>query len=365
MKFDSYIRQVRAALWGEPVVWPAEETEMLLRIHGMQGTGALVYPSVLADPSLSSYARVQMKGVCMHTMQTQAHMSIKLSQVWQAMEKAGIRTVLMKGAGLAANYPTPEMRQWGDIDLFVGKEQYHPACAAIREAFPGALKFDEELDHYKHYNIIADGVSIETHRVTIDLQHPIDEKRYGIMEKEGMENSEELVLGDGLHVRVPEKTYNALLVMFHSWEHVLSLGANIRQLCDLALLLHRYAGRIDKHRLERYLKALHLMDVWQIYAYILVNDLGLSRDESLFYSDKVAPRAERMLEDMLSGRLKTEEEKVEASGNRFVRKWRTMKVRMHNADRIAQYSPAYARHMKWTTILHGVGRLFAKDRKWE
>ena len=119
-----------------------------------------------------------MKGVCLHTMQTQAHMTIQLKAVWQALEKAGIRPVLMKGAGLAAYYPSPEQRQWGDIDLFVGKEQYHPACAAIREAFPKALKFDEELDHYKHYNIIADGVSIETHRVTIDLQHPIDEKRY-------------------------------------------------------------------------------------------------------------------------------------------------------------------------------------------
>ena len=157
---DTYIRQVRAALWGEPVVWPEEETEGLLRLHAMQGTGALVYPSVLADNSLSSYARVQMKSFCLHTMQTQAHMTIQLKTVWQALEKAGIRPVLMKGAGLAAYYPSPEQRQWGDIDLFVGKEQYHPACAAIREAFPKALKFDEELDHYKHYNIIADGSSI-------------------------------------------------------------------------------------------------------------------------------------------------------------------------------------------------------------
>jgi hypothetical protein len=79
-----------------------------------------------------------------------------------------------------------------------------------------------------------------------------------------------------------------------------------------------------------------------------------------------------MLEDMLAGRLMAEEEKVNGEGpqslkiiHRFVRKWRTMMVRMRNADRIAQYSPSYARHMKWSIILHGVGRLFAKDRKWE
>lgn len=341
-------------------------------MHAMQGTGALVYPSVLADSSLSSHARVQMKSVCMHAMQTQAHMTIKLNQAWQALEKAGTKPVLMKGAGLAAYYPSSEQRQWGDIDLFVGKEQYHPACAAMREAFPRALKFDEELDHYKHYNIITDGVSIETHRVTIDLQHPLDLRRYEAIEREGMEKSEWLAIsGDGLKVRVPEKTYNALLIMLHSWEHVLSKGANMRQLCDLALLLHHTAEQIDKERLERYLKALHLMDVWKIYAYILVCGLGLDRNKALFYSEKVAPRAQRMLEDMLAGRLnavseKAEKgEKAEKRGNRFLRKWRTMKGRMRNADRIAQYSPAYARHMNWTTILHGAGRLFAKDRKWE
>lgn len=347
-------------------MWPEEETEGLLRLHAMQGTGALVYPSVLADTSLSSYARVQMKGVCMHTMQTQAHMMIKLRRAWDALEKGGLHAVLMKGAGIAAYYPSPEQRQWGDIDLFVGKEQYHPACAAMREAFPGALKFDEELDHYKHYNLIPDGVSIEVHRMTIDLQHPLDQRRYEAIEREGMEKSERLAMRDeGFEVRVPEKTYNALLIMLHSWEHVLSKGANMRQLCDLALLLHHTAEAIDQPRLEHYLRSLHLMDVWHLYAYILVHALGLDREKVLFYSEKVAPRAERMMADMLGGRLMAEDEKVKAGGNRFVRKWRTMRVRMHNADRIAAYSPSYARHMRWTTVLHGAGRLFAKDRRWE
>ena len=94
----------------------------------------------------------------MRNMQMQAKMMVVLEKAWSALEEAGIKAVLMKGLGLAQYYPAVEQRQWGDIDLYVGPEQYHPACAVMRATFPEALKFDEELDHYKHYNLIADGV---------------------------------------------------------------------------------------------------------------------------------------------------------------------------------------------------------------
>ena len=337
-----------------------------------QGVGPMVFPARLEkgiDPTNS----MRMKAVCMQNMQTQAKLQIVLERAWKALEKAGIKPVLMKGAGLAALYPDPSMRQWGDIDLFVGKEQYHPACAVMRETFPGALKFDEELDHYKHYNIIADGVSIETHRVSVSFSHPIDERRYAKMEAFGVKHASELVIGD-LRLQIFEPTFNALFVFLHSWEHMMSSGASIRQLCDLALLLHKYKEAIDARLLRKWLKALHLYDVWQLYAYNLVQSLGYPRDEVLFYTESVAARAEKMMADLLAGRMderlkdagaKGEEKKGETPKNRYLRKIHTMQERMRNARRIGQYSPEYARHMKATILLSGLARLFAKDRHWE
>ena len=362
---NEYLQLVRAALWGkEPIVWPEEITEDLLRLNAQQGTGPLVYPLVLNQESLSSYARTQMKSVCMRTMQQHVQLQYTLQTVWQALEKAGIRAVLMKGASLAALYPDPHQRAWGDIDLFVGKDQYHPACAVMRDTFPNALKFDEELDHYKHYNIIADGISIETHRVTVGFQHPIDERRYAKMEAYGIANGESIMV-NGLKVRVFEPTFNALFVMLHSWEHMTTQGANIRQLCDLALLLHRYKDAIDVNLLRRWLKSLHLYDVWQLYAYNLVNSIGLPRDEMLFYTEKVADRAEHMMIDLLNGKMVTPKAENKEIKNRILRKLHTMTERFHNARRIKQYSPDYARHMNAETMLHGALRLFAKDRHWE
>ena len=361
---QTYWHLVKAALWREPAQWPTEQTEDLLRMNAMQGTGALVYPSILAQEDLSPYARAQMKSVCMSTMQQQVKLQYTLTKAWTALEKAGIPAVLMKGASLAALYPSPEQRTWGDIDLFVGKEQYHPACAVMRDTFPEALKFDEELDHYKHYNLIADGISIEVHRVTIGLQHPLDEKRYAKMEAYGAMHTDRLTV-NGLDVQVFEPTFNALFVLFHAWEHMMTKGANVRQLCDLTLLLHHYAAQIDRPRLQRYLNALHLMDVWQLIIYICVNGLGLPIEEAPFYINSVTARAEHVMHDLLDGQLREPDHNEQAPKPRFVRKFHTMLQRLHGAGRIRQYSPSYARHMNATTLLHGTSRLFAKDRHWE
>ena len=179
-----------------------------------------------------------------------------------------------------------------------------------------------------------------------------------------MSNGERLEVS-GLELTVPEPTFNALFVFMHSWEHMLTKGANVRQLCDLALLLRHYKDRIDRSRLERYLKELHLSDVWQLYAYNLVNGLGLEAGDMPFYSEKAAQRAERLMTDLLAGRMEAPKSQEAAPQGRLARKIFTMRERLTNAKRIARYSPSYARHMAAETVLHGAMRLFAKDRKWE
>ena len=350
----------------------------------MQGVGPLVFPMRLEksraesqESKVETHERLQMKAVCMQNMQMQAKMQIVLSRAWRALTEAGIQPVLMKGLGLAQYYPEPSMRQWGDIDLFVGKEQYHPACAVMRETFPDALKFDEELDHYKHYNLIADGVSIEIHRVSVALTHPRDIRRYERMERFGMAKGEELEVS-GLEVRVPEVTFNVLMVFLHSWEHMLSGGANIRQLCDLALMLHHERERIDRVRLKRWLRELRLTEPWQLYMWILKEYLGLEdewvsglADEGMLdfrlqIADcRLEEKAEALMEAILEGPTPNPSLEGREYNNRFVRKWGTMKTRMANAERIAQFSPAYARHMKAAVWLSGLTRLFAPDRRWE
>ena len=365
---------IKSALWQKPMP-EVEMSEELIRLIMRQGLGPLVFPRML-DKGVRGLEDERIKGmksVCIQNMQMQAKMQMVMERAWNALEKAGIKAVLMKGAGLAALYPDPSMRQWCDIDLYVGPEQYHPACAVMRETFPKALKFDEELDHYKHYNLIADGVSIEIHRVTVGLMHPKDVRRYAKMERFGMAHTSELVIGN-CKLKIFEPTFNVLMVFMHAWEHMITSGANVRQLCDLALLLHHQRDQIDWKRLERWLKDLNVWDVWKVYLFVLMHELGVSE---LVFSELgnegvrgLEVRGERLLSAMLGERVRGLEEgsatgKAKHYSNRFVRKWHTMQVRRANAEWVAQFSLAYARHMKAAIWLSGLARLFAKDRHWE
>ena len=355
-----FLKQVQAALWNGPM--PETVDEETLRLHMRQGTATLVFPLLPMTP--------MMKMVCVQTMQEQVKVRYVLERAWQALEQAGIKAVLMKGVGLAMYWPEPSRRPWGDIDLYVGPEQYHPACAVMRAAFPDALKFDEELDHYKHYNLIADGVSIEVHRVSVSMTHPRDVRRYAKMEKTGMDSArlQEIHLQDKtMQVRIFEPTFNALMVMLHAWEHFMTQGANLRQICDLALLLKHTKNEIDAPRFKRWLKALRALDVWQLYMGILVHGLRMKADEVLFYDERVAPRAQKMLEALLNNRSAQErpQEKKPVPGNRFVRKWHTMQERLRQTEQIAPFSPQYARHQKMAVLLSGMRRVFAPDRRWE
>ena len=368
--FETYLQWVQRALWGKAddvLAKPDDATlAALVPLCAEQATGPLVFPSLLTSGLLpeGSTLRMQMKAVCAQTMQQQVKLRHTLGMAWQALTEAGIKPVLMKGAGLAALYSDASQRAWSDIDLFVGKEQYHPSCAVLRDTFPKALKFDEELDHYKHYNLIADGVSIEIHRVTAALPHPIDDRRYARMEAYAVAHACEQEI-EGSKVKVLEPTFNALFVFLHAWEHMQTRGACVRQLCDIALVLHHYAEQIDRKRLKRYLEALHLMDIWRVYMYALVRYIGLAEPEAPFYSEAYATRAERLMTDLLQGEGVEKNVTEKSPANRWLRKIHTMQERLHDAQRIRPYSASYARHTNAGILLRGALRLFAKDRHWE
>ena len=69
----------------------------------------------------------------------------------------------------------------------------------------------------------------------------------------------------------------------------------MKQLCDVAVLLHAKRDAINKERLKEMLMKLHLMEVWQLIMYIVVQHLGLAQEECPFYTESFKERAERKM----------------------------------------------------------------------
>ena len=366
----TYFALLRCALWGTASEAAMPESEVLL-LAQRQGTAALIYDYVLKLPEElrpPKEIQQQMKAVCARSMMAHEEQRHVMQKAMKALQDGGITPVLLKGLGLARLYPKPYLRSCGDVDIYVGKENYHKGAKVLRDAFPEAELFDEEKDYYKHYNLTLDRTAIEMHRVSAVYAHPQDAKVYDELEREGLQRNIVPVADDGGEWNEPERKFNVLFVFVHSWDHFVAESANMRQLCDLALLL---AKHVDNDGLEEYLrtnlKKLHLLHAWQLYAYIMGKYIGLPQEKCPLYTDACAAKAELLLAHILHGSEQPKGSKQPAPKNVVLRKLYTLRERIREARAIGPIEPHYARHMVATAFAQSWERFKKGEntRTWE
>lgn len=376
----------------------------LMQIAHRQGTAPLiadqllktdftVSPTFTASPEL----QLQLKQVCYRNMQLQQEMLQVLKKAWSALTSPvsagerglGIEACLLKGFGLASLYPQPHLRQWGDIDIYVGPKGYHTAAEVLRTTFPDCPCFEEEAEYYKHWNIDVGNTAIEAHRVSVAFTHPRDARLWRTLEQKGLidecrsiSDSVLSSVSEAFYYTIPEAKFNVLFVFLHSWHHFTeSRSAKMQQLCDLALLLRgtdplecaleegKHVGSVPvmETYLRRNLRRLRLTAVWQQYAYIMVKYLGLPAEMCPLYkeSKRIERKAESLLEMILE--QKSRRQRQPAPKCVMVRKLHTLRSKIADSLSLWSISPTYAMHDMWGKILDGVGRTLRGEvnRKWE
>ena len=231
-----------------------------------------------------------------------------LSDLVTLLRRNGIETVLLKGYGLSLLYPDPGMREYGDIDLYVGEEKYDRTVALVRRTYPQAYWFSEE--HVSHHFLMqldenCDLVA-EFHNMAMDLP--------------GMKKAEQAFTAftlcelpsartvslNGIEIAVPGVRFNAVYVFIHAWHHFDGNGVGLRQLADWMLCLHELAQALSAeerqvyaHDLERLLRQMSMLDIWQTFGCVLVRCLGLPQEEFPLYNASLERRGERLYRQLL------------------------------------------------------------------
>lgn len=360
---DIYIELLKAAIWGKckaRLEISDERLEEVVRLAAFQGIGPLVFDQLLKlkGTEIPDALRMQMKQQCVMSMMQQNSMIPILTQAWKALEEADIHPVLLKGFGLAQCYPQPYLRQWGDIDLYVGQKQYHEACRVLRETFPGIPHPEEDDEDRKHYNFDFPNTAIETHRISMECPHPINRSYYEQLEEMYLTKYGPTFDLNGMAITVPEDTFNVFYTFLHAWHHFIETGMNMKQLCDIAVLLHAKRDGIDRERLREMLNRMCLKEVWQLFMYIQVQHLGATQEECPFYTDRCKKRAELLFERIIwEGSSRIPEEMDTERVSYLKRKWMTFQSRMADSRFVKPYAPRYARHKAIGDILHGIERV--------
>ncbi len=366
---ETYLALLRAAIWNNELTservreLASEEVNEVIRLAAFQGTGPLVFDQLLKlkEVEIPAALRMQMKQQCMMSMMQQSSMLPILNRAWNVLTEADNHPVLLKGLVLAQYYPQPYLRQWGDIDLYVGKKQYHQACKVLDATFPEADHPAEDDEDRKHYNYIFPNALLEMHRISMAFAHPKDRSYYEQLEEQCLTEDGPILDIDGLKITTPEETFNVFFTFLHAWQHFFETGINMKQICDVAVLLHAKRDIINKKRLKEMLTKLHLMEVWQLIMYIIEQYLDVSKDECPFYTEMCKERAEQLFERILLEGSSRACAHADFKGVSYInRKWITLQLRMADSRMVRPYAPKYAKHIAWSSILHGIERLFRK-----
>lgn len=304
---DVFLNILRAGMWGRKAEIPQGDVEWgnAARLAKSQSVLGIVGQVMLSDEEISARVPQGLKDnvrkFVMSNVLTHNLLNSTLIKVVSTLRENGVESVLLKGQGLARNYPQPELRQCGDIDLYVGLnngEKVHDILSPI------AVKIDgkELLNVGKHFHVtMPGGVEVEVHRYTDNHLTKKLEDTYQAASDKGV--SENLVVYDfaGTPVNTPSDDFNAFFIFNHLFHHFLTSGIGLRQFCDWMMFLHTRKGKLDLDYLQRLLTDMDMMVPWQAFGCVLVDVLGMPEEEFPFFDRaqevKVAKIIRRVLDE--------------------------------------------------------------------
>lgn len=146
------------------------------------------------------------------------------------MQKHGIETLVLKGTHTAQYYPTPELREFGDLDLYF-YDHHDEADHLIQRRFGVAITND--INHHTKYNL--SGVTVESHYHLLNHYHPRSNRSY-----------ETLLQG-----LAPSPTFEILFLLRHMACHFAASRITLRDLIDWTLTCRAHEGEVDWATVEK------------------------------------------------------------------------------------------------------------------
>ena len=211
----------------------------------------------------------------------------------------GHRMMVLKGYACSLNWPKPEYRPSGDIDIWLFGKQEEADTVVQNEK---GIKVDKSEHH--HTVFYWKDFMVENHYDFLNIfQHRSSVKMEKILKQLGNDDSFSVDLY-GENIYLPSPNLHAFFLLKHSMCHFAAESITLRQLLDWAFFVEKEGKNVDWRWLEGVLEEYGMMPLFHIYNAICVEDLGF--DSSLFLSIQFNPHfKERVLDEILCPEFST------------------------------------------------------------
>jgi len=221
-----------------------------------------------------------------------------LKELIATFRKHQIEVLLLKGLGIAENYPLPAHRECGDLDIYLFGE-YEKGNQVIE-----ALGIEVDKEDSKHSHFFFKGIPVENHFSFLAVNNTQTDKNLEVhLNRILKEQGYETIMIDDITVRIPTPDFTSLFLTRHNIIHFLTSGLVLRHFCDIALFFSNNAGRIDFESFRKIITEEHQFKLFSSFIQLAHLYLGMP-PIPLPVNDKCATITERVLYDTLNNKYR-------------------------------------------------------------
>lgn len=204
----------------------------------------------------------------------------------------GFKMMIVKGYACSLNWPRPDHRPCGDIDIWLFGRQKEADEVLSKEK---GIKIHNSEPHHSVY--YWHEVMVENHYDFINVHHHRSNVAFESILKELGQDDTHFIDINGEKVYMPSPKLHALFLLKHNMNHFAAEGIILRQLLDWAFFVKAYGKELDWTWFTSVLEKFGMMPAFDIFNAICVEDFGF--DASLFPAYKVDPELKnRVLMDI-------------------------------------------------------------------
>lgn len=229
----------------------------------------------------------------------------------------GYKMMVLKGYACSLDWPKPEHRPCGDIDIWLFGQQKDADDIMAKET-------GVEIDGGRHHHTVFYWRSfmVENHYDFINVHHHSSHAGLEKVFKELGKDDSHVVEVYGEKIYLPSPNLHALFLIRHALNHFASIGISLRQVLDWAFFAQKHTKEIDWKWLNGIMEQYHMKDFYNCLNAICVEDLGF--DASIFRGVQFIPAIkDKVLADIINPKFGLEEPRKMIPSLKYkYRRWR-------------------------------------------
>ena len=190
------------------------------------------------------------------------------------------KMMILKGYACGMEWPKPEHRPYGDIDIWQFGRQKEADALLESLKDQGVQKFKIDRSHHHHTVFYWEGFMVENHYDFINTKDLQSSRSIEIILKElGEDDRYYVELKDSLSnslakVYLPSPNLHALFLLRHLLLHFVSTSINLRQVLDWGFFVKAHSSEIDWKRLLTILDEYNMQVFFNCINAICIEELG-------------------------------------------------------------------------------------------